>query len=57
MPEHIIVSPENSPHILMLALKGVRGEVMLHSLEDYGILIGVGSACSSKKASINFSRS
>ena len=49
MPEHIIVSPENSPHILMLALKGVRGEVMLHSLEDYGILIGVGSACSSKK--------
>ncbi len=22
---------------------------MLHSLEDYGILIGVGSACSSKK--------
>ncbi|UKI13930.1 MAG: hypothetical protein L6V85_07230 [Clostridiales bacterium] len=33
----------------MLALKGVRGEVMLHSLEDYGILIGVGSACSSKK--------
>ena len=49
MPEHIIVSPENSPHILMIALKGVRGEVMLHSLEDYGILIGVGSACSSKK--------
>lgn len=56
MPEHIIVSPESSPHILMLALKGVRGEVMLHSLEDYGILIGVGSACSSKKASINSSR-
>lgn len=49
MPEHLIVSPENSPHILMVALKGVRGEVMLHSLEDFGILIGVGSACSSKK--------
>lgn len=49
MPDNIIISPENSPHILMIALKGVRGEVMLHSLEDYGILIGVGSACSSKK--------
>lgn len=49
MPEHKIISPENSPHILMIALKGVRGEVMLHSLEDFGILIGVGSACSSKK--------
>ena len=33
----------------MVALKGVRGEVILHSLEDFGILIGVGSACSSKK--------
>ncbi len=49
MPEHLVISPDNSPHILMVALKGVRGEVMLHSLEDFGILIGVGSACSSKK--------
>ena len=49
MPEHVVLSPENSPHILMVALKGVRGEVVLHALEDYGILIGVGSACSSKK--------
>lgn len=44
-----IISPENSPHILTVALKGVRGEVVLHSLEEYGILIGVGSACGSKK--------
>ena len=49
MPEHLVISPDNSPHILMVALKGVRGEVILHSLEDFGILIGVGSACSSKK--------
>ncbi len=49
LPDTQILSPENSPHIVMMALKGVRGEVMLHSLEEYGILIGVGSACSSKK--------
>ncbi len=45
----IIVSPENSPHILMLAVKGVRGEVLMHSLEKHNIYIGIGSACSSKK--------
>jgi cysteine desulfurase len=38
-----------SPYILCAAMKSVRGEVMLHSLEKYGILIGTGSACSSKK--------
>lgn len=46
----LIVSDNNSsPYILCLALKYVRGEVMLHSLEKHGILIGTGSACASKK--------
>lgn len=44
-----ILSPEDSPHIVMLALKGVRGEVLMHAIEKYGIYIGIGSACSSKK--------
>lgn len=44
-----ILSPENSPHIVMAALKGVRGEVVMHSLEKHGVYIGIGSACSSKK--------
>ena len=39
-----------APHILTVALAGVRGEVMLHALEKYGILVGIGSACSSHKA-------
>lgn len=44
------VSDKNcSPYIVCLALKYVRGEVMLHSLEKHGILIGTGSACASKK--------
>ena len=35
-------------NIISLAFKGVRGEVLLHSLESYGICISTGSACSSK---------
>ena len=45
-----IVSPEDgAPHILMLSMRKVRGEVMMHALEQYGIIVGVGSACSTKK--------
>lgn len=35
-------------HILNLSFKGVRGEVLVHTLELNGIFLGVGSACSSK---------
>jgi cysteine desulfurase len=48
---HIISDNDSSPYVLNLALKYVRGEVMLHSLEKYDIYIGTGSACSSKKTS------
>ena len=42
-------SPHAAPHILNLSLPGIRGEVMVHALEDKGVLAGTGSACSSKK--------
>ena len=42
-------SQDNSPYILSVSLKGIRGEVLLHMLEKRGVLIGIGSACSSKK--------
>ncbi len=35
------------PNILSVAFKRIRGEVLLHSIEDCGILVGIGSACSS----------
>ena len=38
-----------SDYILCAVMPKIRGEVMLHSLEKYGIFIGTGSACSSKK--------
>lgn len=36
-----------APHIVSVAFKGIRSEVMLHSLEEKGIYISAGSACSS----------
>lgn len=44
----IISGDENfAPNIMTVAFKDVRGEVLLHDVEDDGILIGIGSACSS----------
>lgn len=42
-----ISSEESSPYILTVTVAGVRGEVLLHILEDKGLLVGNGSACSS----------
>lgn len=38
-----------SPYILNVSFKGVRGEVLLHYLEEKGIFVSTGSACSSKE--------
>lgn len=40
---------EGAPHIVSLSVKGVRSEVLLHALEDRGIYVSAGSACSSNK--------
>ena len=37
-------------HIASLSFKGVRAEVMLHTLEDKGVYVSSGSACSSNSA-------
>lgn len=36
-----------APHILSVRVRGVRAEVLLHALEDRGIYVSSGSACSS----------
>lgn len=50
-PEIRIFSPEEgASHVLCFAIKGVRGEVVVHAFENHGIFISTTSACSSKKA-------
>ena len=44
-----ILSGENStPYILSISAKGLKGEIIMHLLEEKNIIVGNGSACSSK---------
>ena len=36
-------------HILNVSFPGVRGETMLHALEEKGVLVSTGSACSARR--------
>lgn len=38
-----------APHVVSASFKGVRAEVLLHSLESKGIYVSSGSACASNK--------
>lgn len=44
----IISSEYASPYILSVSACGLRGEVLLHMLDDAGVMVGTGSACSSR---------
>ncbi|MBQ2802138.1 MAG: cysteine desulfurase [Lachnospiraceae bacterium] len=39
----------SAPQIISASFKGIRSEVLLHTLEDKGIYVSAGSACSSNK--------
>ncbi len=43
-----LLSDKGAPHILNVSFKNIRGEVLLHYLEQKGIYVSTGSACSSK---------
>ncbi|MGB9840063.1 cysteine desulfurase family protein [Thermovenabulum sp.] len=40
---------KSAPHILNVSFLGVKAEVLLHALENHGIFVSTGSACSSHK--------
>ena len=40
---------EGAPHILSVTVPGVRAEVLLHALEEKGVYVSSGSACSSNR--------
>lgn len=44
---------DSAPHIVSVSFDGVRSEVLLHTLEERGIYVSAGSACSSNKPSVS----
>lgn len=44
---------QTAPHIVSISIAGVRSEVLVHALEDKGIYVSSGSACSSHHPGIS----
>ena len=42
-------SKDSLPYILNVSFLGVKGEILLHTLEQHNIFVSTGAACSSKK--------
>ena len=40
---------QTAPHVVSVSFAGVRSEVLLHTLEDAGVYVSAGSACSAHK--------
>ena len=51
--ENVYDNSGEAPHIASFSFVGVRSEVMLHALEDKGIYVSAGSACSSNKPHVS----
>lgn len=47
--ENVSNNSGNAPHVASVSFMGVGSEVMLHALEERGIFVSAGSACSSNK--------
>ncbi len=43
----------SAPHIVSVSVENVRSEVLLHALEERGIYVSAGSACSSRKPQVS----
>lgn len=50
LPDAVINGDTGScaPHILNVGFPGLRGEILLHALEEEGVYVSTGSACSSR---------
>ncbi len=56
LPDVLLNGPapeQGAPHILNASFMGVRGEVLLHALEEKEIYVSTGSACSAHKKGKN----
>ena len=58
IPDVLINSPEDPelgiPYVLNVSFLGTRGEVVLHTLEQDGVYVSTGSACSSNKKGLSY---
>lgn len=50
---HGLYDETSAPHIISVGFAGIRSEVLLHSLEDKGIYVSSGSACSSNHPQVS----
>ena len=50
---HGVTDDGSAPHIVSAGIAGVRSEVLLHTLEDKGIYVSSGSACSSNHPAVS----
>lgn len=56
IPDVVVNSADDrssAPHVVSVSFRGVRSEVLLHTLEDQGIYVSAGSACASNKPSVS----
>lgn len=44
---------DTAPHILSVGIEGIRSEVLLHALEERGVYVSSGSACSSNHPGVS----
>ena len=51
--ENVFDNSGEAPHIASISFVGIRSEVMLHALEEKGVYVSSGSACSSNKPHVS----
>ena len=50
---HGLTDENSAPHIISVGFAGIRGEVLLHALEEKGIYVSSGSACASNHPAVS----
>ncbi|KAI4443293.1 cysteine desulfurase [Schaedlerella arabinosiphila] len=50
---HGLADANSAPHIISVGFVGIRSEVLLHALEEKGIYVSSGSACSSNHPAVS----
>ena len=50
----VVFNSVNSINVVSVSFPGIRGEVLLHTLEEKNIYVSTGSACNSKSTKISY---